>query len=30
MAENVMLYFRTVADEDHDDGNCGAATQLSS
>ena len=30
MAENVMLYFRTVADEDHDDGNCVAATQLSS
>ena len=29
-AEDVMLYFRTVADEDHDDGNCGAATQLSS
>ena len=29
-AKDVMLYFRTVADEDHDDGNCGAATQLSS
>ena len=28
--EDVMLYFRGVADEDHDDGNCGAATQLSS
>jgi len=29
-AKDVMLYFRGVADEDHDDGNCGAATQLSS
>ena len=29
-AKDVMLYFRTVADEDHDDGNAGAATQLSS
>ena len=29
-AKDVMLYFRTAADEDHDDGNCGAATQLSS
>ena len=29
-ANDVMLYFRGVADEDHDDGNCGAATQLSS
>ena len=29
-AKDVMLYFRTVADEDHDDGVCGAATQLSS
>jgi len=28
--EDVMLYFRGVADEDHDDGNAGAATQLSS
>ena len=25
-----MLYFRGVADEDHDDGNCGSATRLSS
>ena len=29
-AKDVMLYFRGVVDEDHDDGNCGAATQLSS
>ena len=28
--EDVMLYFRGVADEDNDDGNAGAATQLSS
>jgi len=28
--EDVMLYFRGVADEDHDDGNAGAATQLTS
>ena len=28
--EDVMLYFRGVADEDHDDGATGAATQLSS
>ncbi len=28
--EDVMLYFRGVADEDNDDGNTGAATQLSS
>ena len=26
--EDVMLYFRGVADEDHDDGATGAATQL--
>tara|TARA_Y100000592_G_C5333448_1_gene250687 strand:- start:178 stop:645 length:468 start_codon:yes stop_codon:yes gene_type:complete len=29
-AKDVMLYFRGVADEDHDDGNCGAVTRLSS
>ena len=29
-AKDVMLDFRGVADEDHDDGNAGAATQLSS
>lgn len=29
-AKDVMLYFRGVADEDHDDGATGAATQLSS
>ena len=28
--EDVMLYFRGVADEDHDDGAAGAATQLTS
>ena len=29
-AENLMLYFRQVADEDHDDGTQTAATNLTS